>query len=185
MLTFRYFDAVGAGDIRHTVELIHREAYADAIARGDSFETGTAPLARFDAYRRRPRFALVVAYADGEPVGQSWGWPLLDDTSWWQYLVDPVESFTTHEDGRRTFALSELMVRQRWAGQGVGRALHDEFLRSRGEARAVLLVRPDNTRAYGAYRRWGWETVGKLDWSEAPVMDVLVRPLPGHQFDDE
>lgn len=178
MLTFRYLDADGAGNIRDTVELIHREAYADAIGRGDPFETGAAPMERFDAYRRQPGFSLVIVYADDEPAGQSWGWPLQDDASWWQYLVDPAPGFDTREDGRRTFALSELMVRQRWAGQGIGRALHDEILRGRGEERAVLLVRPDNERAYTLYRRWGWRRVGALDWSGGPVMDVLTRPLP-------
>ncbi|PZS37998.1 MAG: hypothetical protein DLM62_16175 [Pseudonocardiales bacterium] len=69
---------------------------------------------------------------------------------------------------------------QCWTGQGVAHALHDELLKSRREARATLLVRPENTTAYRAYTRWGWRPVGHLRpaWPDAPLMDVLIISLP-------
>jgi ribosomal protein S18 acetylase RimI-like enzyme len=179
-LEFRHYDGEGAQAIRDTVALIQREAYAEAIERGDPFETGDVPMRRFDAYTRRPGFDLVVAFRDGEPLGQAWGWPLDKDTAWWRGLLTEVEPGFTDEDGTRTFAFSELMVRRRWSGEGVGHALHDELLKGRPETRATLLVRPENTRAYRAYRRWGWRKAAELrpGIEHAPLMDVLILPLP-------
>jgi GNAT superfamily N-acetyltransferase len=72
------------------------------------------------------------------------------------------------------------MVRQDWTGQGVAHALHDALLQRHRETRATLLVRPENTAAYRAYTRWGWRSVGQLrpNWPDAPLMDVLIMPLP-------
>jgi GNAT superfamily N-acetyltransferase len=179
-LIFHHYDAEAAQAIRDTVALIHHEAYAAAIERGDPFESGDEPMRRFDAYTRRGGFDLVVAYLDDEPTGQAWGWPLDPDTTWWHGLVSDVEPGFTEEDGTRTFAFSELMVRRRWAGKGVGHALHNELLAPRTEKRATLLVRPENTTAYRAYTRWGWQKAAELRPAvpHAPLMHVLMLDLP-------
>ncbi|GAA4638638.1 hypothetical protein GCM10023196_097160 [Actinoallomurus vinaceus] len=178
-LKLRHYNAEAAQAIRDTVQLIHHEAYAAAIGRDDPFESGDAPMRRFDAYTRRDGFDLLVAYLDDEPVGQAWGWPLGSDTTWWNGLISDVEPGFTDEDGTRTFAFSEFMVRARWAGQGIGHVLHNELLLARTEKRATLLVRPENTIAYRAYTRWGWRKAAELrpGWTNAPLMDVLVMQL--------
>ncbi|KAB2350205.1 GNAT family N-acetyltransferase [Actinomadura rudentiformis] len=181
-VSFRRFDATGARQLRDTVELIYRDAYADAIASGDPFDSVEQFMHRFDAYTAPERgFELVVAYTtDGEPVGQSWGWPLGERSAWWNGLDEEPEPGFTQEDGHRTFALSEIMVRRSWTGQGVAHALHDELLAGRTEQRATLLVEQDNHNAYRAYRSWGWKKVGRLHpgWADAPWFDVLMLPLP-------
>jgi hypothetical protein len=72
------------------------------------------------------------------------------------------------------------MVRQRWTGQGIAHALHDELLRGRAEQRATLLVDPVNETAYRAYVKWGWRKASQLrpGWPGAPLFDVLMLPLP-------
>ncbi|MGH3828054.1 MAG: GNAT family N-acetyltransferase [Pseudonocardiaceae bacterium] len=174
---FRRFDVAGARELRDTVALIHRGAYA---ASSDAFASESAFMRRFDAYTARPGFDLVVVYQDNEPIGQTWGWALTPNTAWWNGLVAEPEPGFTLEDGHRTFALSELMVRQPWTGRGIAHALHDELLRHRPETRATLLVRPENTTASRAYLRWGWHRVAQLrpGWPDAPLMDVLTIPLP-------
>jgi GNAT superfamily N-acetyltransferase len=177
---FRRYDAHAARAIRDIVELIHHEAYIAAIAAGDPFESGDTPMRRFDAYTSRDTFDLIVAYLDDTPVGQAWGWPLGSHSAWWNGLLGGVEPGFTDEDGTRTFAFSELMVRQAWSGQGIGHALHDALLSHRTERRATLLVRPDNTVAYRAYTRWGWHKAAQMrpGIPHAPLMDVLILPLP-------
>ena len=93
---------------------------------------------------------------------------------------EPAGGLFTEEDGKRTFAFSEIMVRQAWTGRGIAHALHDELLRGRDEQRATLLVEPDNPTAYRAYLRWGWRKVAQLRpaWPGAPLFDVLILPLP-------
>jgi GNAT superfamily N-acetyltransferase len=179
-LTFRRYDTVGAQAIRETVKLVYYDAYAAAIEQGDPFESGDEPMRRFDVYTGRDGFDLVVAFLGDEPVGQAWGWPLRPDSRWWNGLAGEVEPGFTDEDGARTFAFSEFMVRARFAGRGVGHALHDDLLAPRQEKRATLLVQPDNLWAYRAYVRWGWRKAAELrpDMPHAPLMDVLMLPLP-------
>lgn len=179
-LTFRRFDAAGARAARATVEAVFRGGYADAIESGVPFDTPDAFMRRFDAYTGNPALDLVIAHADGEPVGQTWGWPLSAGSSWWGGLDHEPEPGFTDEDGTRTFALSEIMVVREQTGQGIAHALHDELLRGRGERRATLLAEPENVTAYRAYTRWGWQPVAKLrpGWPDAPTFDVLVLPLP-------
>ncbi|MFC9893766.1 GNAT family N-acetyltransferase [Nocardia sp. NPDC127579] len=183
-IEFHHYTAAQAREQRRTVEDIYRASYIDAIESGDEFETPDAFMHRFDAYTDPDRgdgFELVVAVIDGKPCGQTWGWPLQKSTAWWGGLSlddgDPAEF--TEEDGARTFALSEIMVRSADTGKGVARALHSELLDGRPEQRATLLVRPTNTRAYQTYLRWGWHRSGSLlpSWPDAPTFDVLIREL--------
>lgn len=180
VVQFRRFDRAGARERRDTVALIHRDAYAADNASRDAFASDSAFMQRFDAYTSRSEFDLVIAYQGSEPIGQTWGWALGPNTAWWDDLVTEPEPGFTIENGHRTFALSEIMVRRNWTGQGVAHALHDELLQRRRETRATLLVRPENTTAYRAYTRWGWRPVGQLrpNWPDAPLMDVLIMPLP-------
>ncbi|WP_242895184.1 GNAT family N-acetyltransferase [Actinomadura litoris] len=181
-LTFRRFDAAQARAIGDLVESLYLDAYATAIASGDEFDSVEQFMRRFEAYTSSGRgFDLVVAYTPGgEAVGQSWGWPLAPDTAWWGGLEAEPEPGFTAETGARTFALSEIMVRRAWTGQGIAHRLHDQLLAARPEARATLLVEADNDRAYRAYRSWGWRQVGRLRprWEHAPTFHVLILPLP-------
>lgn len=184
-LTFRRFDGAQAQDDRVTVEDVYLHSYVEQITTGDSFRSAAGFMRRFDSYTsdRNRRFELVQARVEDLAVGQSWGWPLSKDSAWWGGLVlddagVDLEAFVA-EDGERTFALSEIMVRSEFTGRGIARQLHDELLDGRPEQRATLLVAPSNTRAYSTYLRWGWGKVGHLqpNWEGAPQFDVLLRDL--------
>ncbi|MBV8539162.1 MAG: hypothetical protein JO364_19670 [Pseudonocardiales bacterium] len=69
---FRRFDVVGARELRDTVALIHRGAYAAGDASSDAFASESAFMRRFDAYTTQSGFDLVIAYQDSEPIGQTW-----------------------------------------------------------------------------------------------------------------
>lgn len=144
------------------------------------FYSAEESLERFQGYVQRDRFELLIAVGDGAWVGQSWGFALGPNTGWWRGLTTEVpDEFTDERDGRRTFAFSELMVHPDHRGQGIARRLHDELLANRIEERATLLVRESNTRARGAYERWGWRKAAQLQpYPHAPVMDVMMLDLP-------
>lgn len=179
-LDFRRYDAAGARELRAVVEQIYAGSYTDAIAHGGPFHSVAAFMTRFDSYASRDGFDLVIAYHQGEPAGQTWGWPLGPGTGWWDGLLTETEPGFTDEDGTRTFALSEIMVREDLTGQGIAHTLHNQLLAARPETRATLLVEPDNTTAYRAYTRWGWHKAAQLrpNWPDAPIWDVLILPLP-------
>ncbi|MFG2064520.1 GNAT family N-acetyltransferase [Micromonospora sp. NPDC048871] len=128
-------------------------------------------------HRQRPGWQMVTATVDGELVGYIYGFPLAPDTKWWNGIEEPYPAGFTEEDGRRTFALSELLVRPAWQRQGIARALHDELVGARPESRMTLLARPDNAPAQAAYRSWGWQWVTCLRpaWGNAPLFEVLIR----------
>ena len=180
-LTFRHYDARQARDARDTVALIHRDAYADAIASGDPFASHDAFMRRFDAHTTRLSLDLVISYVGDEPVGQAWGWPEgTADANQQTDAPDDGGRESADEGGSRTFGFAEIMVRAAWTGRGIAHALHDELLGARPEQRAELYVRPSNTRAYQAYLRWGWRKVGEIrpDLPDAPLFDVLILLLP-------
>jgi GNAT superfamily N-acetyltransferase len=185
-LTFRRFDVVEARKVVDVVEDIYTHAYVELIASGDLGRTPEAFMRRFDAYTRRDDsgFEMVHALIDGAPVGQAWGWPLGAYSGWWCGLrLDAadadLEAFRA-EDGGRTFALCELMVRSEYTGRGVARVLHTELLGGRAERRATLLVAPTTRQACATYLRWGWAKVGVLTPNKrnALTFDVLVYDLP-------
>lgn len=179
-LEFRRLDGTGTREARDTVEAVYRGAYWHAIESGEPFNSPDAFMDRFDSYASIPAFDFVVAYEDGKPAGQTWGWPLAARSKWWEGLTSEPEPGFTEEDGTRTFALSEIMVVREYTGRGVAHALHDQLLRGRSEKRATLLAEPDNTSAYRAYLHWGWQKVSQLrpGWPDAPLFDVLMFPLP-------
>ncbi|WP_342216710.1 hypothetical protein [Nocardia asiatica] len=85
----------------------------------------------------------------------------------------PVEF--TAEDGKKTFALSELMVDEKHVGRGIAGVLYRGLLADRTERRVTWLVNPANENAYAIYRHWGARRVGTLlpSWEGAPNFDVL------------
>lgn len=178
-VTFCRYNVTEARRLRDTVEAIYVHSYVEAIASGDPFDSVDTFMHRFGSYAAQPEFDLVVTYQGGEAIGQAWGWPLTGRSRWWEGLLSEPESGFAHEDGRRTFALSEIMVSQKWAGKGVAHTLHDNLLSARTESRATLLVEPENTRAYRAYVRWGWRKIAQLrpGWDNAPLFDVLILTL--------
>ncbi len=83
------------------------------------------------------------------------------------------------EDGTRTFAVTEIMIREPWRRQGHARVLHDALLSGRPEPRGALLVLPGNGPAQAAYRSWGWSRLAGLrPFEDGPVYDAMVLDTP-------
>lgn len=179
-LIFHRYDASEARKRRDTVADVYARSYIKAIASGGPFDSVEAFMTRFDSYAAISELDLMIVYLeDGTVIGQTWGWPLDAHTGWWRGLNSCPEPGFTHEDGHRTFALSEIMVVNAWTRKGVAHALHDKLLYARTEERATLLVEPENIVARRAYLHWGWRKVAQLRpaWDDAPLFDVLVLRL--------
>jgi GNAT superfamily N-acetyltransferase len=178
-IEFRRFHAARAREIHSTIEEIYEYSYTEAIARGRPCDTLESFMGRFERHAEISGLDLVVAYCNGEPIGQIWGWPLQENTREWDGLTpEPSEEFVS-EDGTRTFAIAEIMVVDKWKRRGVAHALHDFLLATRQERRATLFVEPENIPAQHAYRKWGWFKVGQLQptWEGAPLFDVMLIDL--------
>lgn len=172
----RSYDADQAQKLLEDLVAVYLEIHA----------TPPTPFQNEERYRRQlaghmanPGWKLVTATEGGKLIGYAYGFPLPPHTRWWEGLQTPVPDGFTDEDGHRTFAISEIMVRTHWRGQRVGGRLHRALLADRPEKRATLLVEPDNELARRAYGKWGYETIGALlpGWAHAPTYLAMLLPM--------
>lgn len=170
-------DAVGLYEHQDALLDVYAEVYAARL--GDPFFSLPRYWERLEAYAGRQGFGLVMGYAGAEIIGYALGFTLPAGTGWWQGLLGEVDSAFVTEDGTRTFAVTEIMVRESWRRRGYARALHDALLGDRPEERATLLVLPDNLPARTAYLSWGWYRVNGLKpFDDAPTYDAMLLDLP-------
>lgn len=175
-VAIEHLDAASMRAIHDEILALYQHVYADRL--NDPFSTPTRFWERLEAYASRIGFNMVTGRMNGELVGFALGYPLPSESQWWKHLRGPHQHDTDflREDGRRTFAVNELMVHPAWRGRSIGRTLHHELLAHRPEERATLLVRPGNEPARSAYLRWGWEVIGTVQpFPDSPVFDSLIR----------
>jgi GNAT superfamily N-acetyltransferase len=175
----KHFVAGDLPQIRQSILDIHVE-----VRHGD-FGLGVSPfhsVERFDerlsAYASRPGWTAVLGYEDGQPVGFCFGTTLAADTKWWDSMRQPLPEDMTKEDGRRTVALNEIVVRGPWRGRAVAWQLHEAWLRHRTEERVTLLVNPaaGDGAVQAVYEAWGYRKVGdQQPFPDSPVFSAMLR----------
>jgi ribosomal protein S18 acetylase RimI-like enzyme len=179
VVTLASFDAGQAQPLLEELIAVYGEIYSDP---NDAFHGEGRYRRQITSHMTAPGWRLVTAHTDdGELVGYAYGFPLPASTRWWDGLLTPVPDGFTAEDGHRTFAISEIMVRSPWRRQGIAKELHDEVLAGSPTQRATLLVEPDNAPAQAAYASWGWCKVAELrpGWEHAPLYHALLHgPTP-------
>jgi GNAT superfamily N-acetyltransferase len=163
-------------ELREPLLGIYAEVYADEL--DDPFSGLPRYWERVTAYATRAGFRIVMAHLGSEIAGYALGYTLPETSRWWRGLLDEVDPALVTETGSRTVAIAEIMVREPWRRQGIGRVLHDALLSNRAEERATLLVELDNAPARSAYSSWGWQRLGRLrPFDDSPIFDAMVLHL--------
>ena len=163
-------------EIRPTLVALYAEVYADQLA--DPFFSVERFEQRLEGYASRPGWEAVVAYDGGEAAGYAFASTLPAGSAWWAGMLEPLPEGYAAEDGKRTLALFELMVRQPWRGTGLAHRIHEELLAGRPEERVTLLVEPTHPKVKALYECWGYSNVGdQQPFPDAPVYATMVRPL--------
>ncbi|WP_329028141.1 GNAT family N-acetyltransferase [Streptomyces sp. NBC_00690] len=141
-------------------------------------------VARFDerlsVYASRPGWTAVIGYEDDEPVGFCFGMPLGADTKWWSAMTEPLPREYLREDGKRTLALNEIVVRKPWRGRGVAWQIHEAWLSTRTEDRVTLLVNPaaGDGAVQAVYEAWGYRKIGEQKpFPDSPVFASMMRQV--------
>jgi GNAT superfamily N-acetyltransferase len=179
-LLFQHFTEPDYESIAMTLLDVYEEVYQKVIA--EPFNTVAEFYRRLCGYSATPGWECVLASHDDQPVGYAFGHPLPADSTWWRGLLTTVPPGDIREDGFRTFALNEIMVRHPWRGTGAARAIHDEPINRRPEERATLLVEQALPRVRRRYEQWGykwgytWLATLQPDIPHAPTFDALVLP---------
>jgi len=171
-------DAGLAAQLLDDLAPLYEEAFA-----GPPYCEGPREVAafieRYDGERHHKGFRLAVA-RDGDLItGFAYGVPLASTTPWWDALTDVrLSDDCTREDGRRTFAVIELAVREQHRRQGIARALHAALLRDNPAERLTLAVRPEAEPAVALYAALGYRVVGRsCPWEGAPTYLYMLRWL--------
>jgi ribosomal protein S18 acetylase RimI-like enzyme len=155
---------------------VYEEVYHTRL--GDPFFSTPRYWERLQGYASRDGFGISIGWLETTPIGYTLGYSLPEGSGWWRGLRADVEKEELVEDGHRTFALTEMMVRASWRRRGYARQLHDRLLSDRKEQRATLLVRPDNAPAKSAYISWGWRKLGEIKpFDDSPTYDAMILPL--------
>jgi GNAT superfamily N-acetyltransferase len=166
--------------VRQAILDIHAEVrHRDFGLTGDFYS-----VERFDErlsmYASRPGWSAVLGYEDGEPLGFCFGVPLGPDTKWWASMKEPLAEDFTREDGKRTVALNEIVVRKPWRGSGVAWQLHEAWLSQRTEERVTLLVNPaaGEGAVQAVYEAWGYRKIGEQQpFPDSPIFAAMMRPV--------
>jgi hypothetical protein len=168
-----------AAEARPLVDQLVDMYVNDVYADDPVFSDETHFRDQITSHMTRPGWELVTATTDGQIVGYIYGFTLTADTNWWRGLVTDVPEGFAVEDGRRTLAISELLVREPWRRHLIATVLHDTLLDGRTEQRISLLVQPSYAAAQAAYANWGYQKVAQLQpsWPNAPLYDVLLLSL--------
>ncbi|MFD4635493.1 GNAT family N-acetyltransferase [Streptomyces sp. NPDC058284] len=180
-IVIRHYDHRDAAELRPLLLQVYAEVYAKA-AENDPFASVDRFAEGLDGWSQRPGWSCVIGYTgDGQAVGYAYGAPLPKDARWWRGLLTEVPADVVAETGTRTYALSELMVRESWRKTGTARRLHDALLDTRTEERATLLVDQSHPKVHALYESWGWQTLGDLRprIADAPLFHAMLLPLPG------
>lgn len=178
-LTFRHTTAVE--EVRELILDIHVEVRGEFGLMDTPFYHRERFDERLSSYASRPGWESVIGYDGDQTVGFAFGVPLAPDTKWWSSMRAPLPEDYVVEDGRRTLALNEVVVRGPWrgaAGKGAAHSIHEELMARRDEQRVTLLVNPANSdgRLKAVYESWGYAEIGQQQpFPDSPVFATMMR----------
>ncbi|GLV98552.1 GNAT family N-acetyltransferase [Streptomyces lavendulae] len=163
--------------IRPTLVGVYAEVYEKEIGE-DPFFSVDRFEGRLTGHASRPSWEAVAAFDGGEAAGYAYAATLPENTAWWAHMLEPLPADQVAEDGTRTLALFEIMVREPWRGTGLARRIHEELLAGRTEERVTLLVEPGHPKVRALYESWGYEHIGdQQPFPDAPVYATMLRRL--------
>lgn len=158
--------------VRPVLVELYQECYA--AGRDLPFYTREHFLERLTDHAG-PGWEAVVGYSQGRPIGYSYGCPLPADTVWWDQAQPELPPDLTAEDGGRTFAVLQLMVRTDWRGTGLARRLHNSLVGGRREKRLTLLVEDGHEKVGALYEQWGYAAAAHTQpYSDGPVYKLML-----------
>ncbi|WP_067479488.1 GNAT family N-acetyltransferase [Actinomadura hibisca] len=159
---------------------LYNEVYDVPPYQSDPFFSPEIAAIRLDKALGMKGFQVITAHHGQELAGFVYGVTLLADAPWWDSLQVDAD-LRARVDEEEIAWLRELAVRAPWRSAGIGRALHDRFVSDRttvyNQPWTALTCIIDNEPAHSAYRKWGYQIIGKIKHApESPVYDAMLLP---------
>ncbi|MFI7340156.1 GNAT family N-acetyltransferase [Streptomyces sp. NPDC050085] len=176
----KHYTAEHLSEIRQLILDIHVEVRHHDFGLNNEFNSVERFGERLTRYASRPGFTAAVGWDGDTAAGFAFGITLGPESTWWRSMITPLPDGYTAEDGQRTVALNEIVVRKPWRGRGVAWQLHEEWLARRTEQRVTLLVNPaaGGGSVQAVYEAWGYRAIGKQQpFSDSPVYVSMTREL--------
>ncbi|WP_331748465.1 GNAT family N-acetyltransferase [Streptomyces sp. NBC_00648] len=167
-------------EVRNTIVDIHVEVRQLDFKLVGDFYRAERFNDRLTNHSSAPGWEAVIAYDDGTPAGFAYATPLGPKTRWWSAMTTPLPDGYTEENGTRTLALNEIVIRRTWRGTGLAHRIHEDLLTGRTEERATLLVNPKagDGKVQAVYERWGYGRIGdQQPFPDSPVFAAMMRSL--------
>lgn len=158
---------------------LYANDFVDPPLKGTFFYSDARFRARLlDNYAKRPGFIVTTARVDDELIGFADGCPLSATNYWWKNARETLPSEFITENGKRTFAIFDIVVKKEWRDRKVARALHAKLLENRPEERVTLLSTTDTQPGYSMWQHYGYKKVATAEPAkEGTILDVFVRNL--------
>ncbi|WP_455356348.1 GNAT family N-acetyltransferase [Streptomyces sp. SYSU K217416] len=159
-----------AADIREMLLDMH-----DAVYDGeeDRFHERERFAWFVDHWSSKESWSCVVGFEQGAPTGFAYG-AAFDTRGWWKGSDRPASIAPE----ATVFALSELMVVEKWRKTGVSTQLHEALVDSRAEDIATLLVDVTHPKVQALYETWGYGKLGEQKpFDDSPVFAIMVKRL--------
>jgi GNAT superfamily N-acetyltransferase len=136
----------------------------------------------FENHFDRDGFRMFVARADGDVVGFAYGFASRPGGWWRDQVAEALGPRLSVEWLEDCFEFTELAVRPRYEGGGIGSALHDALLDGIEARTAMLSTLQQETRGLRLYERKGWQTLLEDLWfggTPAPYRVMGLRLAQG------
>jgi GNAT superfamily N-acetyltransferase len=158
---------------------LYESDFADPPLRGTTLFSKERFLKKlFEDYVKAPNFKIVILWKGDKVIGFVYGCSLPPETIWWKGIEESLPEGFAEEDGHRTLALIDIVVKKDLRGQGLGGQLHARLLEGRNEKRVTLLSPQDLQPAHSIWQHWGYQKIGTTGQTKSgAVMDVFVRQL--------
>jgi GNAT superfamily N-acetyltransferase len=131
----------------------------------------------FEKYSPRPGFRVVICREEDSLVGFSTSSNLVHGSPWWSEVVPQLSKDEATEDGARTLAIYDLMVKKSYRGKKIASQLHSLALENTDVDRVTLLSSKPQQPAHSMWLNWGYEIVGQKKFASGPDLDVFIRPM--------
>lgn len=132
-------------------------------------------LKRMKGYASRPFFRFITAHVGGELVGFTTTASLIPSSTWWEEMTPKQPPEFYPEDGSRTLAIFDVLVKEDFRGHKIATELHRLSVKDITFQRVTLLSSKPQQPAFDMWLHFGYEIIGNKPMQNGPQLSVFLK----------